>query len=69
MDEVINENIKSDVLPYDFVKENNVIASKTKNGYLVTSPRKLKNLIKKFKDILTQVLNLNFVILESLMKF
>ena len=23
MDEVINENIKSDVLPYDFVKENN----------------------------------------------
>ena len=53
MDEVINENIKSDVLPYDFVKENNVIASKTKNGYLVTSPRKLsKNLYQEVQRYL-----------------
>ena len=53
MDEVINENIKSDVLPYDFVKENNVIASKTKNGYLVTSPRKLsKNIYQEVQRYL-----------------
>lgn len=53
MDEVINENIKSDVLPYDFVKEKNVIASKTKNGYLVTSPRKLsKNLYQEVQRYL-----------------
>ena len=53
MDEVINENIKSDVLPYDFVKEKNVIASKTKNGYLVTSPRKLsKNLYQEVQRFL-----------------
>ena len=53
MDEVINENIKSDVLPYDFVKENNVIVSETQNGYLVTSPRKLsKNIYQEVQRYL-----------------
>ena len=53
MDEVINENIKSDVLPYDFVKENNVIVSATKNGYLVTSPKKLsKNIYQEVQRYL-----------------
>ena len=35
------ESIKSDVLPYDFVKENDVIVSKTTNGYVATSPYEL----------------------------
>ncbi len=53
MDEVINENIKSDVLPYDFVKENNVIVSETQNGYLVTSPKKLsKNIYQEVQRYL-----------------
>ena len=53
MDEVINENIKSDVLPYDFVKQNNVIVSETQNGYLVTSPRKLsKNIYQEVQRYL-----------------
>tara|TARA_X000000368_G_scaffold273218_1_gene216661 strand:+ start:5651 stop:7150 length:1500 start_codon:yes stop_codon:yes gene_type:complete len=53
MDEVINENIKSDVLPYDFVKENDVIVSETQNGYLVTSPKKLsKNIYQEVQRYL-----------------
>ena len=35
------ENIKSDVLPYDFVKENEVIALHTKEGVIVSSPKHL----------------------------
>ena len=35
------ESIKSDVLPYDFVKENEVIVSETTNGYVATSPYEL----------------------------
>ena len=35
------ENIKSDVLPYDFVKENEVIALHTKEGIIVSSPKHL----------------------------
>ena len=35
------ENIKSDVLPYDFVKENEVIALHTKDGVIVSSPKHL----------------------------
>ena len=38
MAEKNSEITKSDVLPYDFVKENEVVASKTNNGYLVKSP-------------------------------
>ena len=34
-----SEITKSDVLPYDFVKENEVVASKIDNGYLVKSPK------------------------------
>ena len=37
----MSENIKSDVLPYDFVKENNVIALNTKDGVVVSSPNLL----------------------------
>ena len=33
MQEESAENIKSDILPYDFVRENQVIASETKDGY------------------------------------
>ena len=39
MAEKNSEITKSDVLPYDFVKENEVVASKTNNGYLVKSPK------------------------------
>jgi general secretion pathway protein E len=35
------ENFKSDVLPYDFVKENEVIVSETEHGYLALSPYQL----------------------------
>lgn len=35
------ENFKSDVLPYDFVKENEVIVSETEHGYLAISPYQL----------------------------
>ena len=35
------ENFKSDILSYDFVKENEVIVSETKNGYLAMSPYQL----------------------------
>ena len=35
------ESIKSDVLPYDFVKENEVIVSQTTNGYVASSPYEL----------------------------
>ena len=41
MSEEVFENIKSDVLPYDFVKENDVIALNTKEGVIVSSPRYL----------------------------
>ena len=39
MAEKNSEITKSDVLPYDFVKENEVVASKIDNGYLVKSPK------------------------------
>ena len=40
------KNIKFDVLPYDFVKENEVIASVTeKGGYIVTSPFQLTTIL------------------------
>ena len=45
------ENIKSDVLPYDFVKENEVIALHTKEG--ISFPHQnisLKKSIMRFKD-------------------
>ena len=35
------ENFKSDVLPYDFVKENEVIVAETEHGYLALSPYQL----------------------------
>ena len=35
------ESNKSDILPYDFVKENEVIVSRTDNGYVATSPKEL----------------------------
>ena len=38
MAETETENYKSDILPYDFVKENEVIVSETKDGYLALSP-------------------------------
>ncbi len=41
MQEESAENIKSDILPYDFVRENQVIVSETKDGYIVISPNKL----------------------------
>jgi hypothetical protein len=45
------ENIKSDVLPYDFVKENEVIALHTKEGVIVSSQNiSLKKSITRFKD-------------------
>ncbi len=39
MESLITESIKSDILPYDFVKENDVLLSKTDNGYVLLSPK------------------------------
>ena len=41
MSETEAENYKTDILPYDFVKENEVIVSETEHGYLALSPYKL----------------------------
>ncbi len=41
MTEEVFENIKSDVLPYDFVKDNEVIALNTEDGVIVSSPKQL----------------------------
>ena len=41
MTEEVFENIKSDVLPYDFVKQNDVIALNTEDGVIVSSPKHL----------------------------
>ena len=39
MQEESAENIKSDILPYDFVRENQVIASETKDGYILNGEK------------------------------
>ena len=57
MQEENAENIKSDILPYDFVRENQVIASETKDGYIVISPNKLS--ISIYQE-LQRFLNSNF---------
>ena len=57
MQEESAENIKSDILPYDFVRENQVIASETKDGYIVISPNKLS--ISIYQE-LQRFLNSNF---------
>ena len=41
MSETEAENYKTDILPYDFIKENEVIVSETEHGYLALSPYKL----------------------------
>ena len=51
------ENIKSDVLPYDFVKENEVIALHTKEGVIVSSP---KNLSKEIYNEIQRFLKSSF---------
>ncbi|MAR95409.1 MAG: type II/IV secretion system protein [Gammaproteobacteria bacterium] len=57
MQEESAENIKSDILPYDFVRENQVIVSETKDGYIVISPNKLS--INIYQE-LQRFLNSNF---------
>jgi hypothetical protein len=61
------ENFKSDVLPYDFVKENEVIVAETEHGYLALSPYQLT--ITLYQDILNQILNSKYAALISLMSF
>ena len=53
----MSENIKSDVLPYDFVKENNVIALNTKDGVVVSSPNLLS---KEIYNEIQRYLNSSF---------
>ena len=57
MSEEVFENIKSDVLPYDFVKENDVIALNTKEGVIVSSPR---HLTKEIYNEIQRFLNSSF---------
>jgi hypothetical protein len=57
MSEEVFENIKSDVLPYDFVKENDVIALNTKEGVIVSSPRYLT---KEIYNEIQRFLNSSF---------
>ena len=68
MTEELFENIKSDVLPYDFVKDNEVIALNTENGFIVSSPKQLS---KEIYNEIQRYLNssLNYVNLKNLMKF
>ena len=57
MTEEVIENIKSDVLPYDFVKENDVIAVNSEDGVIVSSP---KHLTKEIYNEIQRYLNSSF---------
>ena len=57
MTEELFENIKSDVLPYDFVKDNEVIALNTENGFVVSSPKQLS---KEIYNEIQRYLNSSF---------
>ena len=41
MSEISDKKNVSDILPYDFVRENEVIASFNSNGYEILSPNKI----------------------------
>ena len=57
MTEEVFENIKSDVLPYDFVKDNEVIALNTEDGVIVSSPKQLS---KEIYSEIQRYLNSSF---------
>ena len=43
MSESSKENIKTNIFPYDFVKENEVIAVQNGKGIIVSSPKNFNN--------------------------
>ena len=57
MTEEVFENIRSDVLPYDFVKDNEVIALNTENGVIVSSPKQLS---KEIYNEIQRYLKMNY---------
>ena len=47
------ENIKSDLLPYDFVKDNEVIVSESNNEFVAISPFQLS--LDLYQEILSLI--------------
>ena len=61
---------KFNILPYDFVKENQIIASKDPDGYEIISPNKISpDLYHELFKFLKLNLHLNNVVQKNSMNF